>query len=222
MKIKYYVLIAALSIGVTNAASVIVATTGDGATIAGNQARGIYDTAGTALAFGTGFTAVGGFVGGVPNFSISTGEQIGSAFTGLGSTGKFGDSSLGPQINGLFSLAGSAPILAGSSLINQPIFFVGGNGADFASSTQLLVIQFGTNFAVDAPAFNASFNLQLGDGNVVFGSESFNGSSSPLISSPLVANGASNSYQMANLVPEPSAALLGALGALGLLRRRRI
>lgn len=222
MKLKYYSLAMIIAISSANGASISVATSGDGATIAVNEARAFYDTSENALAFGTGFTAVGGFVSGTPDFMTTTGSNIGSLFTLFGnSTGVFGDNSLGPEIDGLFSYGPSAPILAGNPLIGNAIFFVGGNGVDFGSSTELIVIQFGVTFAEDNPLFTADFNLQIGDGTVVFGSDSFDGSSSPLITDPLMAFGAVNSYQMATLIPEPSVALLGAFGILGLLRRRR-
>lgn len=102
-----------------------------------------------------------------------------------------------------------------ASLYNgKQIYFVIGNGATRAAST---------DFAIFTSATNILFPAD------VTGSGTAAVSLSSITNSVVLANGGSedaagtarDQIRMVSAVPEPSAALLGAVGALGLLRRRR-
>lgn len=210
--------------GVASAATITSATTGSGGDITGGSARAVYDTSGSALGFGTGFVGVGFFTS-APNFATDSAATIEGLFSQLGSSGTMGLTLGTFSIDGLFSIAASDGIGGGNNdeFIGQNIITVIGNGNSIAASTELLVVSSATTFAADAPSFTASVNFQTGDGtSVLFGSNSYDASGPGGEIIPGQAfTGASNSYQTAALVPEPSMALLGALGVLGLLRRRR-
>lgn len=102
-----------------------------------------------------------------------------------------------------------------------------GNGLTYAASTEFLIIK--TNYTFDAAQ----------SGITVFQKPLTYAATSSILVGTAVANVYTNGadatagalgtpsattpgWQTAALVPEPSAALLGAIGALGLLRRRRI
>ena len=91
---------------------------------------------------------------------------------------------------------------------------VGFGGTSLATSTEMFIYRFDTTFGtVDS---GLPIALVLGNGNIgttLLGTES----GSP----ETVASGRFRTTAI-TAVPEPSAALLGAIGALGLLRRRRI
>lgn len=218
----------ALTSGLGMAGTVTVATTGAAGDVVGGTARGVYDLSGAAIPGASGFTAVGYFASTVDSsyFATTFAADIEANFRQLGSSGTFGvDVGGGNVASGLFSLAGSAAITSGTNadFIGQDIYAVVGNGSSIATSTELMVIMAGQQFAADNPAFNASVNLQAGDGTVIFGSEAYDGSGGILLSfGGTDYTGAANSYQTAAvLIPEPSVALLGALGLLGVVRRRR-
>lgn len=102
---------------------------------------------------------------------------------------------------------------AGASFVNKSIYLiVGFGGTNLATSTELFIYKFGTGFgAADSPT-PITMTLSSSAGSTLFGTEIGNPSTT-----------ASGTYRAAAIaaVPEPSAALLGAIGALGLLRRRR-
>jgi len=106
------------------------------------------------------------------------------------------------KVNGVFTA--QAP----SSLNGLPLHLWVGNGAVGASTSFLILSSnAGTTFPADvAAAGGPTFNAALGTGVSLVASTgaTFTPGTSTI-----------------TLVPEPSAALLGAVGALGLLRRRR-
>jgi hypothetical protein len=69
------------------------------------------------------------------------------------------------------------------------------------------------------PSLPNSYNLSLSDGEILVGTS---GGSYIADFTPLGGTATTTVANSIQLIPEPSAALLGALGALGLLRRRRI
>lgn len=93
----------------------------------------------------------------------------------------------------------------------KPIYFLVGNGTTQANSTAFGIfgLTTSTNFPADVAA-TVSTSLTLANGTSIV----------PLNNAGTVTQ---NSFGLVSSapIPEPSAALLGAIGALGLLRRRR-
>lgn len=106
-----------------------------------------------------------------------------------------------------------ASILAGNPLLGRSLYSFIGNGATLAASTEFALVLLGT-LQEDSP-------------------NELSYSSNPAGLTPLIGKlgtftgdlgggaGTSVTLQTQVIVPEPSAALLGMVGALGLLRRRR-
>jgi hypothetical protein len=110
-------------------------------------------------------------------------------------------------------------ILVGNALMGRSVYQIVTNSATLSGATtanQFALIGFGTITGDDAGTQAITGNISIG-GNVYLsgGAGTFNGDAS--------FAGGEGSYNTLKLaaVPEPSAALLGAIGALGLLRRRR-
>lgn len=223
MKIKAFFLSLSLLAANSQAASITANTTGDGVTIAAELARAVYGVSGDAVPFGTGYVGVGYFSS-TPAFGTDSAASIDSAFNLLGASSTVGFTLGSTNFDGLFSHIASAPIDEGATnadFIGQNIVLVVADGASISASSELLVVQSSATFGADNPTFSADVILQTGAGlTTLFGSDSFDGSSSPLFAT---FDGATNSYQMASIdtIPEPTAALLGSFGALLLLRRRR-
>lgn len=122
---------------------------------------------------------------------------------------------LGSDVAGIaFNAAGvdGGNVPLGSPLIGRTIYTIFGNGATLGSSTLYGAVQIGS-ISADVPTPNTYTSNPAG-GTVVVGSVG-------TWQGDLGFGGGTLTYNTVNLVPEPSAALLGALGALGLLRRRR-
>lgn len=116
---------------------------------------------------------------------------------------------------GQFTLAGNVNITnsSGDAFRSQNIYLlVGFGGSSLATSTEMFIYRFNTTFGLAESGTPISLVLSTAPGTTLFGTE---------VGNP--ATSASGGYRSAALapVPEPSAALLGMLGALGLLRRRR-
>lgn len=139
-----------------------------------------------------------------------------SSFTAFGSVGTFAASG-GFGNRSTFSLASNVTV-AGSPFAGENIILFAGNGTSFANSTEFLVVDTGIAFnsVSDATPTPTSFTVRPSTSQVLFGST---------VANVLTTNTDSSTtagWSMAAPIPEPSAAILGALGALGLLRRRRI
>ena len=105
----------------------------------------------------------------------------------------------------------------GSSLVGQNVYVVIGNGASLGASDNFLVWKAtandaGNTYTADNPVGGPGTVTVLGDKGTPLV-----GDFGTVYDSPL---GSQAGYTMAG-VPEPSIALLGALGVLGLIRRRR-
>ena len=115
--------------------------------------------------------------------------------------------------NGQFSFSGNVNP-TGTDFSGDNIYLaIGFGGTSLATSTELFIYKFNTTFGTADSG--APINLVLGAGDIgttLHGTE---------VTTPETANGRFRTAAI-TAVPEPSAALLGALGALGLLRRRRI
>jgi hypothetical protein len=212
MKIKHCLAIAAsLSMAVSaNAATAVVSNVVDGVS------ETLYATGANTLA-STGIATLGYFPSGfvlttndIPNLianftSITSGviggnaEDLGGAFAG------YAQSAAVPM----------GTITTGNALLGRTLYSFFGNGASLAASTLFGLIQTGT-IGNDVP-FEQAYSSNPGLAAPILGTVgSFTGNA---------GGQGSATYRtiiMAPAIPEPSAALLGAIGALGLLRRRRI
>jgi hypothetical protein len=145
----------------------------------------------------------------------ATKGQIIGDFTQFGASGSF--NSAGPSgQKGLFSRASSATV-TGSVFDAKNIYILVGNGLSFAESTEFLVLKNSTLFSAAQDAIPTPANVTITTANteLLFGRQIADLRTTT--SDASVTPG----WGTAIAVPEPSAALLGALGALGLLRRRR-
>jgi hypothetical protein len=187
--------------------------------VAGDNSDRLFQNAvlnGSSLVDG-GILAIGYFTGGTPSsnlsdiqttissFTLQTSSIIGSASVDLGG-------SFPGYVQGAAFTGSGIPI--GSSLIGLPVYAFVGNASTLASSTSWALTQVSI-LAADEP------NVQTYVANPP--------STAPLIgtigSYTGAVNGASAKYStlqlQAQAVPEASVFVLGAIGVLGLLRRRR-
>ncbi len=126
---------------------------------------------------------------------------------------------LGENVAGYASQLLNTTVLGGqvtgaNELLGRPIYSIVADNANLQAATQFALVRIGT-FADDVPFENQYFSNPAG-GTVIIGTTG----SIDVQNNPPTGNGTYVTLQM-TAVPEPSAALLGALGALGLLRRRR-
>jgi hypothetical protein len=156
---------------------------------------------------------------------VTTPAGLVSLFTRFGSTDTSPNASFGGASTGgnrsVFSLAQSQTIApaSGFSFDNKNIYLFGGNGSTFLNSTEFFIARADALFLAADDVGNAVtpkvITINPGNSVALFGSEIANVFTTNTDASQTAG------WQMAPLIPEPSAALLGALGALGLLRRRR-
>ena len=195
----------------------------------GSTASGIVDMAGNAFRGGTlpgaAFTGTTGGISagpGVIGFGIfSTDTLTGlsptnlvAAFTVFGGTvafntaGTTGNRSVYTDPHGL--------TVTGSVFAGKNIYLFAGNGTSLALSTEFVVAKsaFLFNAADDALPTPTVYTIRPDNYTLLYGSSIAN------VYTASTDTSVTPGWQMYG-VPEPSAALLGALGALGLLRRRR-
>lgn len=226
MKTKLALLVTVASLSSANAA-LYTLNNGSGSTAAGVETlagrtfrSGTLDGAaftGTNLgtSAGPGVVSFGFFS--TDDFSaISTPTALVALFTRFGAEGTFAAGSTGGN-RSVFSSPQNQTI--GSTFDNKNIYLFVGNGSSYLTSTEFLVTKFDTKFAVADDTTNAVtpkvLTINPGNSQALIGSEIANVWTT---NSDATTNAG---WQTAVLVPEPSAALLGAIGALGLLRRRR-
>lgn len=150
--------------------------------------------------------------------SLSSSNLI-SSFTTFGTSTFTFAAAGGSGSRSVFSAAATAAI-TGSVFAGKAIYLFAGNGTTFANSTEFLVAKSNAlTFAAGDDTTNAItakvMTIRPGDSTVLFGSTNANVFTTNSDASTTAG------WTMASPVPEPSAALLGAIGALGLLRRRR-
>jgi hypothetical protein len=211
-----------MSVASVNAATYAIANASGGATT-----QSIVNASG---AFFTGSVAIG-------YYSVADLSYLTSATTTAGRLQNFvslGTSTVGPNatalpntIQGVFSV--TATYTASATTGGKTPFLLFGNAADFATSTQVAVIGFSAlttgNFVASDPSAlsgnirNASATFTLG---TIYkgGWNNFSGDPTPGSAAPAVPAPFYNLQTLA-AIPETSTTLLGALGALALLRRRR-
>lgn len=216
----------------TSQAALYTFTNGSGATAAGVQTtEGKVFRSGTTdgTVLGTGVqniqTSAGpgviayGFFSTDDLSGVSTSTDLVALFTQYGAVQTFGGASTGGN-RSVFNNALNQTI--GSTFNTKSIYMFAGNGSTLTGSTQFLVVKMDTaTFAIGDDTANAvtpkTITLNPGNSTTLLGSEITNVFTTNTDASTTAG------WQMAALapVPEPSAALLGMLGALGLLRRRR-
>jgi len=202
----------------------------------GTSASGIYDEATLANPIGRAFrrgttpgdaftgtnggTSAGPGVIGFGIFSTDTlsglnATQLVAAFTGFGGTVDFNAAGTGGSRSIFTNAQGST--VTGSVFDTKNVYLFAGNGTTFANSTQFMVAKSSFLFAAADDAIPTPIELLIRPSNstLLFGTLAAN---LPTTSTDAVTT---QGWNMVTAVPEPSAALLGALGALGLLRRRR-
>lgn len=137
------------------------------------------------------------------NYAIAVGSWNGTSFTQFGTT----------QVDAAAPVNGSVTAVSPGAVNGQIIhLFVGsGSTVDFNSPYALLKMNSNLAFPADVSSgtATATFNTAVGTNLTLVSSKD------------MTWNPQGASRSSLTVVPEPSAALLGALGALGLLRRRR-
>jgi PEP-CTERM motif len=169
----------------------------------------IIDELGAALPAGTYF-ANGGIFSGVPNFATATIESIRGSFTPIDTTPIFGGIR-----NGLFTgqtFNGTLPVgFAGS-----PAYLLVSNNSDFALATAVVVFNLGVNYTAPDALGNSGQTLSATTATLVYGSSRAVTVQPTNVAGANFANGV-----VLSAIPEPSSVFLGAVGVLGILRRRR-
>jgi MYXO-CTERM domain-containing protein len=148
--------------------------------------------------------------------AATSASTLTSAFQNWNSTtGTF--AAAGPSGNrGTFNFNAAARDLAGSGFSGKNMYVFVGGGSTYALSNEYLVLK--TTFTFDP----------LESGPTAFVKTITNTNATPLfgtttsnVFTTTTDSSTTPGWRTAVVIPEPSAALLGALGALGLLRRRR-
>lgn len=192
-------------------------------TVSGNTFRG-GTLAGDALggtnagiSAGAGVTAIGIFSTEV--FTGLDASQILATFTQFGASGAFAAASTSGQ-RSIFSLPTSGTV-TGSSFSNKNIFLLVGNATTLGASNEFLIVKTNTLFTDAQDALPTALAVTVrpdANSTVLFGATNLNVFTT---NSDTVTTAGWTMAAAGPAIPEPSAALLGAIGALGLLRRRR-
>lgn len=211
-KILFSALFAASSITAANAATTITAF---------NAALGTSGFANQVLLNGTGMTTGSILIG-----TFNTLLDLSSPSTDVSDLGALGWSQFGsqsfstnvsyPGIFGAVGATGATGTLPESNtgpLVGNPIYAIISDGAG-----ELIIWDSGKLFAAEVPGVGGAtvtFGTVIDPTTLVRGAAAVNtGLAGALVSR--------NGQLGVTFIPEPSAALLGAIGAIGLLRRRRI
>ena len=223
MKTKLATLIVTALAAASGYGAVYNVTTGTGATSSGIAPTGRISNPAAAPIAGA-FTGLQG--AGIVAYGIFTSTDaeltaaasltsLVNAFTIFGASGTF--NTAGPTgTQGVFARNTSATV-NGTAFDGKNIYAFVGNGTTFANSTELAIIKSQTMFAAaqDLSPSAATVTLTMATTSLIWGVNLENVKTTTADASVTPAWG------MAMAVPETSTALLGALGALGLLRRRR-
>jgi MYXO-CTERM domain-containing protein len=176
------------------------------------QAMTASGTYGNWTSAGPGVLNVGFFT--TDNLSVLSKTALVAAFTPFGAAGTFGAGPSGQR--GTFSLSPAAVTITDSVFSGKNMYFFAGNGSSFDNSTDFLVLKSSTLWANANDAVPTATTIGFAPGNTTL----LLGTSVANVPTTNTDSTTTAGWQMV-VVPEPSAALLGALGALGLLRRRR-
>lgn len=181
-------------------------------TVAGQTFSGT-DANGDWISAGPGVVAVGLFS--TDNLSLLNQTQLIAAFDNLYFGGSFAGGPGGQR--GTFVLNSDQTTIANSVFDNKFMYLFAGNGTTFANSTQFLVLKSTTKFlaADDAASSAVSVSFSPSNTSILLGNSVAN---VPTTNTDASTNAG---WAMVTPVPETSTTLLGALGALAMLRRRR-
>jgi len=172
----------------------------------------VVTSTGSAAAVGT-YYANPGFFTTTINWSTATASSILAAFTSIDASPLTGTTRTGLFTGQTFN--GSLPV----GFAGTPAYVVIADNSNFSLATKVAVYSAGVNFTAPDGAGNSAQSIALVDSTkIVFGTLT------PVTTQPSNLSGAnfSSGVQLiAAAVPETSTSLLGALGALALLRRRR-
>jgi hypothetical protein len=221
---KTIVMAIALSSTVSSAATTIYTmTTGTTATSSGiANAAGLQFQNSSVPAFtsaGPGSVAFGYFnISDAALTAATSASTLTSAFvnwnTSVQSTSTF--NAPGPtQQRGVFSITAAARDITTAGFDAKNMYVFAGNGTTFANSDQFLILKTSFTFsAADSGPTPFSKTITTGNSSVLFGTQVLD------VRTTATDSSATAGWNTA-AVPEASTALLGAIGALGLLRRRR-
>lgn len=203
--------IAGTNINTVSAADTVISSS-TGAAYSGGIAAGGYFTTGFDV---SNAIATNNFAALAANFNVVTSVVIGQTT---------GD--LGANIAGYYNLPSGSYGAPTADLSGKQLYTFYGSAATLTASTaigqQIALVLFSDTIGADTPAPDSN-NLNLvtgGNHTVRIGTTGF---TSTVNLQPVGGSATAQlaSIRMFAIVPEPSTALLGAIGALGLLRRRR-
>ena len=194
-----------------NAANIIVSNVGSGYAYSDT----LFENVNGSLLDG-GIVAMGYFGSNDPSTDLSEITNTLADFTTLASgvAGSF-SASLEGAFAGYVEVAdyNTGVIGSGSTLIGKKVYVFVGNQSTLVASTAFALFLTGT-FAEEEAGFEATFIAQPFGLVPLIGTIDSITANSPISGSP-------ETFTTLKLVPEPSTTLLGAVGALALLRRRR-
>lgn len=138
-----------------------------------------------------------------------------SNFVAFGNVGTFAAG--GPSGNRSIFQSAQNVTVTGSQFDGKNIVLFAGNGTTFGTSSEFLVVDTGIAFnsVSDGTPTPTTLTVRPDSSTLLFGSTVLD------VYTTNIDTSVTPGWSMATPVPEPSAALLGALGVLGLLRRRR-
>lgn len=211
-----------------NAASYII-NNGSGAT-----ASGIVDSQGRAFRSGTtldqaftgasggtsagpGIVSVGIFSESVDFSTFTTTADFVNAFTNFGNVTNAFAAAGATGNRGVFSLSLTGVTVASTPFAGKNMYLFAGNGTTLANSTEFLVFRSNNTFnaADDSVPTATTYTFRPALGTTLWGNQLTD------VKTASTDGSVTAGWQMAPPVPETSTSLLGAIGALALLRRRR-
>lgn len=199
--------------------------------VAGNNSSVVVNSAGTRLtgngASSTviGSAAFGYFSASDSAISASTsGTELLTTFVPFSTNaGLFNNPTTPTNYQGLFSRSGTLTLANLDAFAGKNIYLVLTNAATISGGTEYLVYKFNSTYIGSGADTGGTLSFVIdtavtNDGTLLLGTRT-----GPSLTAAGFDTSAEPSFQLQTLaaVPEPSAALLGMLGALGLLRRRR-
>lgn len=188
-----------------------------------NSAGLAYQNSASASFAGPGVVAFGYFsITDAQITGAASAATLASAFNNWNTAGTNIFASPGPAGNrGTFTFNAAARDLTtatGDTFAGKNMYAFVGNGTTFATSSEMLVLK--TTFTFDAAEFGPTAiakTITVGNSSILYGNSVAN------VFTTTADTSTTPGFQTKTFgaVPEPSAALLGAIGALGLFRRRR-
>lgn len=208
----------ALLVGLSHAAVTFTVNNYTGSTF-GPNGLPIVNAAGVPAPLNTVYAAIGYMTNPSADWSTMTSTTILSSFVSVDAVG-VSNASYAGLFNGQDYSSSTNVYPAG--FVGKQGFLVVGDSANIQNSSKIAVFTLGTFFPAAAADNTASYTIQLSSDT---SSMKF-GQVVGVTQQPRVDTNDSNNYingvqLVSAMVPETSTALLGALGALGLLRRRR-